>query len=449
MIGDLLASRMQKIIRRNVSRTRLTPTIINTTLNELKLCLLEADVHHQVVDKMLAMVKDQVQHQLVAAELKPADMVIKLVHQTVLTVLGTNPARLDLATNPAVIMLVGLQGSGKTTTCAKLSHLIAKQNSKNPLLVAADPYRPGAIEQLKTLGAELQLPVFADSQQQDPVQIVEQALQFARKHRHNVLLVDTAGRSQVAADLMAELKMMQQKLSPSEVLLVVDGMVGQDIINQVQAFHALLKLTGVIITKLDGDSRGGAALSVRYLTQVPVKFIGTGEQSKHLQRFYPDRMANRIMGMGDLKTFFETINDQLDHRSLKVTMRRMMRGQFDLQDMLNQMTQIKKMGSLKSIARMLPGARQVSDERLANIEAQLYHTKLMIQSMTNTERREFRLLKHLTRKQRIIRGAGRSEQEYNKMLNHFHQSKKKVDLLAKQIRRGEIPSLAKLRGLHD
>ena len=445
MIGDLLAGQMQRTIRRNVGRARLTPATITKTLNAIKLCLLEADVNYEVVQKILTLVKTKATTELVVTELKPADMVVKLVHEAVLRVLGTTTTSLNLSLNPAVIMLVGLQGGGKTTTCAKLGHLIAKQNSKKPLLVAADPDRPGAIEQLQTLGTELGLTVFAEPKETNAIKIVEHALRFARTHHHNVMVVDTAGRSQIATNLMAELEVMRQKLSPSEILLVVDGMVGQDIIHQIRSFNDRLKLTGVIITKLDGDARGGAALSVRYLTKLPIKFIGTGEQTKHLQRFYPDRMANRIMGMGDLKTFFETANDQLDQRSLKATMQRIMRGQFDLQDMLNQMIQIKKMGSLKAIARMLPGANRVSDQQLANIETQLFEAKLLIQSMTNAERRQVRLLRHLSRKERIIRGSGRSEQEYHKMLNYYQKSKKKVDLIARQIRQGKIPSLDQLK----
>ena len=410
MIGDLLANRLQKSIRKNIGKARLEPAVVDNTLAEVKVCLLDADVHYEVVTQIIHQATRMASQSLVVAELKPAEMMIKIVYDAILATLDKNQSNtLALNQKLSTVMLVGLQGSGKTTTCAKLSHLIVKQRNKKVLLVAADPYRRGAVAQLQTLGAQLQTPVFALPEEKNPILIVQAAQKYALKKGYDVLLIDTAGRLQIAHELMDELTQMKKLLAPTEILLVVDGMVGQDLINQITVFHQNLSLTGVIVTKLDGDAKGGAALSVRYLTKLPIKFIGTGEQVKHLQRFYPERMANRIMGMGDLKTFFETVNDQLDARSLKVTMKRMLRGQFDLQDMLNQMEQIKKMGSLKSISRLLPSQNQLSDQKIANLERKLYQAKIMIHSMTNTERRKMRLLQQLSRKKRIITGSGRTE----------------------------------------
>lgn len=410
MIGDLLANRLQKSIRKNIGKARLEPAVVDNTLAEVKVCLLDADVHYEVVTQIIHQATRMASQSLVVAELKPAEMMIKIVYDAILATLDKNQSNtLALNQKLSTVMLVGLQGSGKTTTCAKLSHLIVKQRNKKVLLVAADPYRRGAVAQLQTLGAQLQTPVFALPAEKNPILIVQAAQKYALNKGYDVLLIDTAGRLQIAHELMDELTQMKKLLAPTEILLVVDGMVGQDLINQITVFHQNLSLTGVIVTKLDGDAKGGAALSVRYLTKLPIKFIGTGEQVKHLQRFYPERMANRIMGMGDLKTFFETVNDQLDARSLKVTMKRMLRGQFDLQDMLNQMEQIKKMGSLKSISRLLPSQNQLSDQKIANLERKLYQAKIMIHSMTNTERRKMRLLQQLSRKKRIITGSGRTE----------------------------------------
>lgn len=410
MIGDLLANRLQKSIRKNIGKARLEPVVVDNTLAEVKVCLLDADVHYEVVTQIIQQATRMASQSLVAAELKPAEMMIKIVYDAILATLDKNQSNtLALNQKLSTVMLVGLQGSGKTTTCAKLSHLIVKQRNKKVLLVAADPYRRGAVAQLQTLGAQLQTPVFALPEEKNPILIVQSAQKYALNKGYDVLLIDTAGRLQIAHELMDELAQMKKLLAPTEILLVVDGMVGQDLINQIKVFHQNLSLTGVIVTKLDGDAKGGAALSVRYLTKLPIKFIGTGEQVKHLQRFYPERMTNRIMGMGDLKTFFETVNDQLDARSLKVTMKRMLRGQFDLQDMLNQMEQIKKMGSLKSISRLLPSQNQLSDQKIANLERKLYQAKIMIHSMTNTERRKMHLLQQLSRKKRIITGSGRTE----------------------------------------
>ena len=410
MIGDLLANRLQKSIRKNIGKARLEPAVVDNTLAEVKVCLLDADVHYEVVTQIIHQATRMASQSLVVAELKPAEMMIKIVYDAILATLDKNQSNtLALNQKLSTVMLVGLQGSGKTTTCAKLSHLIVKQRNKKVLLVAADPYRRGAVAQLQTLGAQLQTPVFALPEEKNPILIVQAAQKYALKKGYDVLLIDTAGRLQIAHELMDELTQMKKLLAPTEILLVVDGMVGQDLINQITVFHQNLSLTGVIVTKLDGDAKGGAALSVRYLTKLPIKFIGTGEQVKHLQRFYPERMANRIMGMGDLKTFFETVNDQLDARSLKVTMKRMLRGQFDLQDMLNQMEQIKKMGSLKSISCLLPSQNQLSDQKIANLERKLYQAKIMIHSMTNTERRKMHLLQQLSRKKRIITGSGRTE----------------------------------------
>ena len=445
MIGDLLANRMQKIIRKNMDKGRIKTEDINNTIEELRICLLEADVNQIVVNDLLDVVASKAQGQILTTGLKPSQMMIKILHTEILRILGGKTTDLNLNSRPAIILMVGLQGSGKTTSCGKIAHLIQKQNSKKPLLVACDIYRPGAIEQLKIVGEGIGVPVFQNGTA-NPVSTAQKALKLAKREKHDLIIIDTAGRLQINDELMGELIQIRNKVSPHEILLVVDGMVGQDIINQAKTFNDKLKLTGVVVTKLDGDTRGGAALSIRYLTGLPIKFIGTGEQVKNLQIFHPDRMANRIMGMGDLKTFFETVNESMDNRTIKTTMTRMMRGQFDLQDLLNQLKQMSKAGSLQKIARLMPGVNNISAEKISNAERRLHSAEILITSMTARERREIRLLRQISRKNRILKGSGRTEKEYNELINNYNKSKKQVDMIAKSIKQGKMPNIPSMGG---
>ncbi len=444
MIGDLLASRMQKIIRKNMEKSQKNKAVIAETIAELKLCLLEADVNQVVVDDLMTTIEQRANQEVMISRLKPSQMMIKIVHDEILKILGGATNDLNIKGRLPVILIVGLQGSGKTTSVAKMANLVAKQKSKKPLMVACDIYRPGAIDQLVDLGKQINIPVF-ERGTSNPVTTAQKALKYAEKNHHDLVIIDTAGRLQINEDLMNELKTIRNKIQPQEILLVVDGMVGQDIINQVTAFHKALKLTGVVITKLDGDAKGGAALSVTQLTGLPIKFIGTGEQIKNWQIFHPDRMANRILGMGDLKTLFETASEVIDARTMKVTMQRMMRGQFDLQDLLNQLKQMKKIGSLNKISRMIPGLPKISPEKIADTEEKLRVIQILISSMTVAERQNIHLLRQLNRKQRIIKGSGRSEKEYNSMINHYNRSKKQVDLMAKNIKQGRMPDFGSMK----
>ena len=444
MIGDLLASRMQKIIRKNMEKSQKNKAVIAETIAELKLCLLEADVNQVVVDDLMTTIEQRANQEVMISRLKPSQMMIKIVHDEILKILGGATNDLNIKGRLPVILIVGLQGSGKTTSVAKMANLVAKQKSKKPLMVACDIYRPGAIDQLVDLGKQINIPVF-ERGTSNPVTTAQKALKYAEKNHYDLVIIDTAGRLQINEDLMNELKTIRNKIQPQEILLVVDGMVGQDIINQVTAFHKALKLTGVVITKLDGDAKGGAALSVTQLTGLPIKFIGTGEQIKNWQIFHPDRMANRILGMGDLKTLFETASEVIDARTMKVTMQRMMRGQFDLQDLLNQLKQMKKIGSLNKISRMIPGLPKISPEKIADTEEKLRVIQILISSMTVAERQNIHLLRQLNRKQRIIKGSGRSEKEYNSMINHYNRSKKQVDLMAKNIKQGRMPDFGSMK----
>ena len=306
-------------------------------------------------------------------------------------------------------MIVGLQGSGKTTTCAKLAKILEKKQSKNPLLVACDVYRPAAIEQLQTLGKLLKVTVYSESVNNKPEQIAKRSIDYAAKNKHDLIIIDTAGRLHVDKELMQELTNMRNIVDPQEVLLILDGMIGQDIINITNSFQKYLKLSGVIITKLDGDTRGGAALSIRYMTRIPIKYIGIGENLQDLKPFYPDRMADRIMGMGDLKSLLEAASENIDQRTFKTSISRMMTGRFDMQDLLNQMRQMHKMGKIGTIAKMLPGMPKINAETISQAEDRLKNAEILISSMTLEERKNIRLLKHISRKERIIKGSGRSE----------------------------------------
>ncbi|AGM24903.1 signal recognition particle protein [Spiroplasma chrysopicola] len=446
MIGDFLANRLKKSIEKNLKKSTLTDETVQETLREIRLALLEADVNNAVVKDFIKAVEAKAKGEYINDGLNASQMMIKIVHEELINIFGKTAYELNLLAKPAVIMMVGLQGSGKTTTTGKIAKLIEKKYHKKPLLVACDIYRPAAIDQLKTIGQNLGVEVF-ERGTQNPVLTAQQAVEYAKEHKHDVVLLDTAGRLHIDENLMQELKEIKNNVSPSEILIVVDGMTGQDIINVASEFNDLLKLTGVVVTKLDGDARGGAALSITHLTKLPISFIGTGEGMSNLQIFYPDRMADRILGMGDVQTLFEKAKDVIDERDMKKTMNRMMMGQFDLQDLLNQMRQISKMGKMGGLMKLIPGMPKVSDEKIADAERKLKVTEVLLSSMTIKERREPRLLKHLSRKNRIIKGSGRSEKEYNELINQFEKTKKQVDEIARQIKSGRMPNIPGMGGL--
>ncbi len=439
MIGDFLANKLNKIISKNMAKAKLQENTVDKTLTEIKLLLLEADVNETVIDYVIEQAATKTKKELALSKLKPSLLMLKILQQEITAVLGGNISELNLKNRPSMIMLVGLQGSGKTTTAAKIANLVHKKYSKKPLLVACDIYRPAAVEQLMTLGKQINIPVFR-AKKKNPVAVAEAALKYAKKNKHDCLIIDTAGRLQIDSALIKELKNIRKAVSPQEIIHVVDGMAGQDIINVVNEFNSNIKLTGVAVTKLDGDSRGGATLSIRKITKLPIKFIGTGEGIANLQLFYPERMASRILGMGDIKTLFETAVDVINARTMKQTMGRMMRGQFDMQDMYNQLKQMKKIGSLSKISKMLPGIPRLDEAKIQQAETDLFNFETLISSMTIEERRNARYLKHLSRKARIIQGSGSDQKKYNNMINKYEKTKKQVDLIAKNIRAGRMPN---------
>ncbi|MFJ1522527.1 signal recognition particle protein [Spiroplasma sp. ald] len=446
MIGDFLANRLKKSIEKNMKKSTLTTDAITETMREIRLALLEADVNNEVVKDFIKAVETKARGEYILDGLNASQMMVKIVHEELVNIFGKIVKELSLTSKPTIVMMVGLQGSGKTTTTGKITKLVEKKYHKKPLLVACDIYRPAAIEQLKTIGKNLNIEVF-ERGTQNPVTTAQQAITYAKDNKNDVILIDTAGRLHIDAELMQELKEIKNNITPDEILLVVDGMTGQDIINVAIEFNQLLKLTGVVVTKLDGDARGGAALSITHLTKLPITFIGTGEGMSNLQIFYPDRMADRILGMGDVQTLVEKAKDVLDERDIKKTMNRMMMGQFDLQDLLNQMRQISKMGKMSGIMKLLPGMPKLSDEKIADAERKLKVTEVLLSSMTVKERREPRLLKHLSRKNRILKGSGRTEKEYNELINQFEKTKKQVDEIARQIKSGRMPNIPGMGGL--
>ncbi|AUF83657.1 signal recognition particle protein [Mesoplasma syrphidae] len=437
--GDFLSKRMKKSIEKNMKQSTLHADNIKDTLREIRLALLEADVNVDVVKALIANIKEKAEGGYIEEGVKAHQQMVKLVHEELITVLGKENAPLNLSKKPTVIMMVGLQGSGKTTTTNKLAYLLSKKNAKKPLMVGLDIYRPGAIDQLIELGQKSNIPVF-EKGKQSPLKTAKQAIEFAENNGHDVVLLDTAGRLQIDKELMNELNELRKSTSPSEILLVVDGMIGQEIINVTNEFNSLLKLSGVVVTKLDGDARGGATLSISYMTKLPIKFIGEGEGINALAPFYPKRMADRILGMGDIETLFEKAVENIDERSMQKTMKRMFMGQYDLEDLRNQLGQMAKMGSLSGLMKMIPGAGKLSETQIEDAQRKLVVFSIIMDSMTLKERREPKLLKSLTRKNRIIRGSGRTEKEFNELVNNFEKGKKQVMEMTKMMKQGRMPN---------
>lgn len=439
--GDFLSKRMQKSIEKNMKNSTLNEENIKETLKEIRLSLLEADVNIEAAKEIINNVKQKALGGYISEGASAHQQMIKIVHEELVNILGKENAPLDINKKPSVVMMVGLQGSGKTTTANKLAYLLNKKNKKKVLLVGLDIYRPGAIEQLLQLGQKTNTQVF-EKGKQDPVKTAEQALEYAKENNFDVVILDTAGRLQVDQVLMKELDNLKKKTSPNEILLVVDGMSGQEIINVTNEFNSKLKLSGVVVTKLDGDARGGATLSISYLTKLPIKFIGEGEGYNALAAFYPKRMADRLMGMGDIETLFERAVENIDERSIQKTMNRMFLGQFDLEDLRNQLAQIAKMGSLNKLMKMLP-INKVSESQIQDAQRKLAVFSILMDSMTLKERRDPRVLKAISRKNRIIKGSGRSEKEFNELINSFEKGKKQVLEITKMIKSGRMPNLSK------
>lgn len=428
MAFDSLSERLQGTIKKFSGQGRLTEKNMEDMLSEIRLALLEADVNYQVVKEFIAATKEKALGQDVLGSLKPGQVVVKIVHDELVTLLGTTVSKINYDRKPTIIMMVGLQGSGKTTTSGKIANLIAKKHGKRPLLVAADIYRPAAVDQLKTLGEQLNVPVYEKGTSQSAESIVEEALGYARENNNDVIIIDTAGRLHIDEPLMHELANIKEIAHPHEILLVVDALTGQDIVNVASSFNEQLGITGAVLTKLDGDSRGGGALSIRHITHVPIKFIGTGEKLDAIDLFYPDRMADRILGMGDVVSLVEKVQDVYDEKDTMKAFRKMQTGQFGLDDMLAQMHQIQKLGPLSGIMKMIPGMPKMPKIDDDESQRRLKVTESIIYSMTKEERRDPSIIT-LSRKQRIAKGCGKDIAEVNRLLKQFEESKKMMKKL--------------------
>lgn len=429
MAFDSLSERLQSALKKVSGQSKLTEANMEDMLTEIRLALLEADVNFDVVKSFIATTKQKAIGQDVLGSLKPGQVVVKIVHDELQRLLGQDVSHLNLDSNLNVIMMVGLQGSGKTTTSGKIANLLKNKESKRPLLVACDIYRPAAVEQLKVLGKQLDIPVFEKGVDSKAEDIAREALEFAKKNNHDIVIIDTAGRLHIDQELMKELDNIKEICKPAETLLVVDSLTGQDIVTVAKSFHEQLELTGAILTKLDGDSRGGGALSIRHITGVPIKFVGTGEKSDNLDIFYPDRMADRILGMGDVVSLVEKVQDVYDEEDTKKTFKRMQQGNFGLDDMLEQMHQMKKLGSLSGIMKMIPGMPKMPDIDDVETDKKLKSTESLIYSMTKEERRNPDIINQ-KRKERIANGSGKTIVDVNKLLKQFDESKKMMKSLS-------------------
>ncbi len=417
-----LQDRLESIIHKAKGYGKITEDNISEMLREVRIALLEADVNYKVVKEFTNNVKEKAMGSEVATSLKPGELFVKIVNDELVELLGGEAAPLNVKGNPAILMLVGLQGSGKTTTIGKLANFLRKKHAKKPLLVACDVYRPAAIDQLKTIGKELNIPVY-DEGLNNPVETSFNAISYAKENGYDYVLIDTAGRLHIDEELMDELNNIKTKVNPGEILLVIDSMMGQDAINVITGFNDKLDLTGVILTKLDGDTRGGVALSVRHLTNVPIKFIGVSEKMDGLDFFDPRRMADRILGMGDVVSLVEKAEEIIDEKEAADTMKKLQKGKYDLEDFLTQMKQIKKLGPLENLIKLIPGARKMGLGDVQIDPKQLSHIEAIIQSMTKEERRDPSIIK-ASRKQRIATGSGRNVQEVNRLLEQFENYKK-------------------------
>ena len=424
---ESLGDRLQNVVSKIKGYGKITEDNISEITREIRLALLEADVNYQVVKEFISTVKEKALGEEVAKSLKPGEQFVKIVKDELVELLGGEKKDLNINGNPATLMLVGLQGSGKTTTISKLANYLRKKYKKKPLLVACDIYRPAAIDQLKQLGKELNIPVY-DEGTNNPVNTVKNAINYAKENNLDYVLVDTAGRLHIDTELMEELQNINNNVPMDEILLVVDSMTGQDVINVINGFNEALPLTGAILTKLDGDTRGGAALSIRHLTNIPIKFIGVSEKMDGLEEFYPERMATRILGMGDIMTMLEKAESVIDEETAMKAAKKMEKGTFDLEDFLEQLHQIKKLGPLENIIKMLPGAKKMGLNNVNINPKDLAHIEAIIQSMTPKERKNPDILK-ASRKIRIAKGSGRSVEEVNRLLKQFEEMKKMMKMM--------------------
>ena len=451
MIFESLSDRLQETFKKLRGHGKLTEDDVNEAMREVRMALLEADVNFKVVKNFIKTVKERPIGQDVLETLTPAQVVIKIVDEELTKLMGGTQSRINISPKPpTVIMMVGLQGAGKTTSAGKLG-LALKKQGKRPLLAACDIYRPAAIKQLQVVGKQLDIPVFTMETGTDAVTIAKESLAYSESHANDVVIIDTAGRLQIDEKLMQELRDIKTEVKPHEILLVVDAMTGQESVNVAQAFNESLGLDGVVMTKLDGDARGGAALSVKAVTNVPIKFVGLGEKLEALQPFYPDRMASRILGMGDVLSLVEKAQQTFDMEEAKKMEKKLRKDEFTLDDFLNQMQQVKKLGSLENILGMIPGMgglkKQLAGQDLDLDGKEMRQIEAIIKSMTPKERADIGIING-SRRKRIALGSGTRVQDVNKLLKQFGEMKKMMKKM-KKMKKGKkgMPGLGSLSGL--
>lgn len=432
-----LSDRLESSFKTLKGEGRITEINVAETMKDVRRALLDADVNYNVAKQFTERVKEEALGRNVLTAVKPSEMMVKIVHEELTRLMGSEAVDITLSGEPAVILMSGLQGSGKTTFSGKLANRLRSQQNRKPLLVACDVYRPAAIDQLKVLGEMLSIPVYAEEDNKQPVEIARHAIDYAREHGYDTVIVDTAGRLAVDEEMMREITAIKEAVNPGEILFVVDSMTGQDAVNTAKAFNDRLDFGGVVLTKLDGDTRGGAALSIRAVVNKPIKFVGTGEKMEALDQFHPSRMADRILGMGDIVSLVERAQQQIDEEEAKRLERRIAKNQFDFNDFLKQIQQIKRMGNLKELASMIPGVGKaikdidISDDAFKGIEAIIY-------SMTPEERSKPSVLNG-SRKERIAKGSGTSQQEVNRLMQQFDQMRK----MMKQVQSMSVKSSRK------
>jgi signal recognition particle subunit SRP54 len=424
---DSLSNKLESAFKLLKGHGKITEINVAETLKEVRRALLDADVNFKIAKEFTNRVKEKAIGQKVLTSLQPGQLMVKIVKDELTELMGSSAAEMDLAAKPSIILMSGLQGSGKTTFSGKLALFLKNKKKKKPLLVACDVYRPAAIDQLGVLGEQIDVPVFSDREEKNPVKIAQAAIIQAKKENNDVVIIDTAGRLAVDEVLMKEISDIHQTVKPEQTLFVVDAMTGQDAVNTAKAFHDILNFDGVILTKLDGDTRGGAALSIKSVVNKPIKFIGTGEKMEALDIFYPERMADRILGMGDVVSLVERAQEQFDQEQARKISKKIAKNQFGFDDFLSQIQQVKKMGNMKDLVGMIPGAGKMMGD-VAIDDDSFKHIEAIIGSMTPKERSQPNLLNH-SRKNRIAKGSGRDINEVNQLIKQFGQMSKMMKMM--------------------
>ena len=438
MAFESLSDRFQAIVKKVRGQSRLTEANMEEMLKEIRVALLEADVNFRVVKEFVSQVKEKALGQQVLTKVSPGQMLVKIVHDELEELLGADQSEVSLTHKPTIIMMCGLQGTGKTTTTGKLAKLFKNKLNKKVLLVAGDVYRPAAIDQLCTIGKQVDVEVLNLGDKVSPVEIAKKGKEKAIMEGYDVVIIDTAGRLQIDENLMNELVDIENEVKPNEVLLLVDAMSGQDAVNVAKAFNEKLHLTGMVMSKLDGDARGGSALSIKHLTGVPIKYAGVGEKLDDLEIFHPDRMADRILGMGDVVSLVEKVQSEIDEKQARKTTNRFMSGKFDLNDMLDTLQQFNKLGSMGGLLKLIPGMPKISEEDSEKAEKQMKKTKAIIYSMTPEERAHPEIIKN-SRKVRIAKGCGMNNYEVNRVLDQYEKMKKAMKEMKSRMGNGRFP----------